>query len=167
MFEATEGEPTGDSTRAAVIDTELAQVVGLARAGDGLAFRDLFQKYNGQVCTYLARLVGNDETGRDLAQETFVRAWKSLPAIRERRAFQGVVVPHRHQSRHVAPATRPAGALAALARRRDSHVPYRPQHRGAGRTNRRGGVRAIRAGAARATVPHLPVTATGRGVFTT
>ncbi len=88
MFEATEGEPTGDPTGAAVIDTELAQVVGLARAGDGLAFRDLFQKYNEQVCTYLARLVGNDEVGRDLAQETFVRAWKNLPAIRSDAHFK-------------------------------------------------------------------------------
>ena len=88
MFEATEGEPSGDPTRAAVIDTELAQVVGLARAGDGLAFGDLFQKYNGPVCTYLARLVGNDEMGRDLAQETFVRAWKSLPAIRDDSHFK-------------------------------------------------------------------------------
>ena len=88
MFEATEGEPNGDPARTAVIDTELAQIVGLARAGDGLAFRDLFQKYNGQVCTYLARLVGNDEAGRDLAQETFVRVWKSLPSIRSDAHFK-------------------------------------------------------------------------------
>ncbi|HEY6543126.1 MAG TPA: sigma-70 family RNA polymerase sigma factor [Ktedonobacteraceae bacterium] len=88
MFEATEGQPISDPARAALIDTELAQVVGLARAGDGLAFRDLFQKYNGQVCTYLARLVGNDEVGRDLAQETFVRVWKSLPAIRSDAHFK-------------------------------------------------------------------------------
>ena len=88
MFEATEGEPTGDPTRAAVIDTDLTQLVGLARAGDGPAFRDLFQRYNGQVCTYLARLVGNDEAGRDLAQETFMRAWKSLPAIRSDAHFK-------------------------------------------------------------------------------
>ena len=88
MFEATEGEPAGEPARAAVIDTELAQVVELARGGDTLAFRELFQKYNGQVCTYLARLVGNDEVGRDLAQETFMRAWKSLPEIRSDAHFK-------------------------------------------------------------------------------
>src|SRR5579859_5964549 len=88
MFEATEGEPISDPARAAVIDTELAQVVELARGGDTLAFRELFQKYNGQVCTYLARLVGNDEVGRDLAQETFMRAWKSLPEIRSDAHFK-------------------------------------------------------------------------------
>ena len=88
MFETTEGEPISDPARTGVIDTELAQVVELARAGDGLAFRDLFQKYNGQVCTYLARLVGNDEAGRDLAQETFVRAWKNLPSIRNDEHFK-------------------------------------------------------------------------------
>jgi RNA polymerase sigma-70 factor, ECF subfamily len=88
MFEATQGESPGDSVPAAIIDTELAQLVELARMGDGPAFRDLFQKYNGQVCTYLARLVGNDEVGRDLAQETFIRAWKSLPEIRSDAHFK-------------------------------------------------------------------------------
>src|ERR1051326_495852 len=88
MFESTDGEQAGDPARAVLIDTELAQVVGQARAGDGLAFCDLFQKYNGQICSYLARLVGNDEVGRDLAQETFVRAWKNLPAIRSDEHFK-------------------------------------------------------------------------------
>jgi RNA polymerase sigma-70 factor, ECF subfamily len=27
-------------------------------------------------------MVGNEETGRDLAQETFIRAWKALPSLR-------------------------------------------------------------------------------------
>lgn len=55
--------------------------VELARKGDGPAFAQLFAHYNAPICAYLARLVGNDETGRDLAQETFIRAWKSLPGL--------------------------------------------------------------------------------------
>ncbi len=89
MFEATQGESPGETAPTAdALESSLAQVVELARAGDGHAFRDLFQKYNGQVCTYLARLVGNDEVGRDLAQETFIRAWKSLPEIRSDAHFK-------------------------------------------------------------------------------
>lgn len=57
------------------------EIVAHARAGDGMAFSLLFQSYNAPICTYIARLVGNDEQGRDLAQETFIRAWKSLPAL--------------------------------------------------------------------------------------
>jgi RNA polymerase sigma-70 factor (ECF subfamily) len=89
MFEATQGESTGETAQAADgLESELAQVVELARTGDGLAFRSLFLKYNGQICTYLARLVGNDEVGRDLAQETFIHAWKSLPEIRNDAHFK-------------------------------------------------------------------------------
>lgn len=89
MFETSQDETTGASARTAdMMGGELERIVELARAGDGLAFRDLFQKYNGQVCTYLARLVGNDEVGRDLAQETFLRAWKSLPEIRSDAHFK-------------------------------------------------------------------------------
>jgi RNA polymerase sigma-70 factor, ECF subfamily len=88
MFEASQGETTNQPAHPAAIDPGLARVVELARAGDSLAFHDLFQQYNGQVCTYLARLVGNDEVGRDLAQETFIRAWKSLPEIRSNAHFK-------------------------------------------------------------------------------
>lgn len=59
----------------------LSEVVELARLGDAGAFAALFHQYNAPICAYLARMVGNDETGRDLAQETFLRAWRSLPAL--------------------------------------------------------------------------------------
>lgn len=59
----------------------LPEVVELARLGDAGAFAALFHQYNAPICAYLARMVGNDEVGRDLAQETFLRAWRSLPAL--------------------------------------------------------------------------------------
>lgn len=58
-----------------------ADCVERARKGDGPAFARLFAEYNAPICAYLAHLVGNDESGRDLAQETFIRAWKSLPGL--------------------------------------------------------------------------------------
>jgi RNA polymerase sigma-70 factor, ECF subfamily len=42
----------------------------------------LFEAYNHRICTFLGHMVGNEETGRDLAQETFIRAWKALPSLR-------------------------------------------------------------------------------------
>lgn len=90
MFQAIHGgsidEPARDDT--ASITLAVAEEVGKARIGDSQAFSALFQRYNGQLCTYLARLVGNDDVGRDLAQETFIRAWQSLPAIRSDAHFK-------------------------------------------------------------------------------
>jgi len=59
----------------------LTELVERARVGDAQGFTALFQHFNPPLCTYLARLVGNDELGRDLAQETFLLAWKNLPRL--------------------------------------------------------------------------------------
>src|SRR5215467_68689 len=59
-----------------------------AREGDESAFAALVCELQGPLCTYLARLVGNDELGRDLAQETFIRAWTRLPELHEERYFK-------------------------------------------------------------------------------
>ncbi|MDQ2904005.1 MAG: RNA polymerase sigma factor [Chloroflexota bacterium] len=68
-------------------DSVLAALVTQARAGDTEAFNTLFQSYTGRICTYLARMVGNDEEGRDLAQETFLKAWQGLPGMRNSESF--------------------------------------------------------------------------------
>ena len=62
-------------------EEQSSQLVELARLGDAGAFAALFHQYNAPICAYLARMVGNDEVGRDLAQETFLHAWKSLPVL--------------------------------------------------------------------------------------
>ncbi len=64
-------------------DTPEMGLVERARAGDRAAFTALFQQYNAPICRYLAHLVGNEEIGRDLAQETFLAAWRSLPGLQE------------------------------------------------------------------------------------
>lgn len=71
-------DPPGEPAYSSEGETDY---VDLARKGDGPAFARLFQHYNAPICAYLARLVGDDELGRDLAQETFIRAWKSLPGL--------------------------------------------------------------------------------------
>jgi RNA polymerase sigma-70 factor, ECF subfamily len=58
-----------------------SDVVERARHGDREAFTTLFERYNARICRYLARLVGDDELGRDLAQDAFVAAWRALPHV--------------------------------------------------------------------------------------
>ena len=68
-------------------DAVLVELVERARVGDQTAFAALFERYNARVCTYLARLVGDDDLGRDLAQDTFLAAWRALPEIRDAPRF--------------------------------------------------------------------------------
>jgi RNA polymerase sigma-70 factor, ECF subfamily len=51
-------------------------------SGDQIAFTHLFERYNGKICRYIGIMVGDDETARDLAQETFIKAWQALPTLR-------------------------------------------------------------------------------------
>jgi len=63
------------------------EVVEQAQAGDKLAFDTLFEYYNTRICTYLAHIVGNEEEGRDLAQETFIKAWQSIVSLHNESRF--------------------------------------------------------------------------------
>lgn len=63
------------------------EVVQEAQVGNMAAFNTLYQYYNARICTYLARMVGNDEEGRDLAQETFIKVWRALPSINNETQF--------------------------------------------------------------------------------
>jgi RNA polymerase sigma-70 factor, ECF subfamily len=62
-------------------------IVEQAQAGDKLAFDTLFENYNTRICTYLAHIVGNAEEGRDLAQETFLKAWQSIGSLHNESRF--------------------------------------------------------------------------------
>jgi len=62
-------------------------IVEQARAGDKTAFDTLFQHYNARICTYLAHMIGDEEEGRDLAQETFLKAWQCLASLHNEACF--------------------------------------------------------------------------------
>jgi RNA polymerase sigma-70 factor, ECF subfamily len=57
------------------------EVVELARTGDKSAFDTLYQHFYIPISKYLAHMVGDDEEGLDLAQETFLKAWQGLSGI--------------------------------------------------------------------------------------
>ncbi len=67
--------------------TWFVEIVEQARTGDQLAFDRLFQHYNARICMYLAHMVGDEEEGRDLAQETFLKAWQGLASIQNEARF--------------------------------------------------------------------------------
>jgi RNA polymerase sigma-70 factor, ECF subfamily len=57
-------------------DRELA---GAARGGDEEAFAALVRRHQAGVRRCAARILGDDEEARDIAQLAFIRAWDNLP----------------------------------------------------------------------------------------
>lgn len=73
---------------AARLDTAAeSAVVLLARAGDAAAFRELVLRRQAWARDLLRRLCGDHALGEDLAQETFVQAWKSLDSLKSSAVF--------------------------------------------------------------------------------
>ncbi len=73
------------NVRAGVADTD---DVRAAAAGDGMAFRRLYQLHVGRIHGAVYRLAGYDRArAEDLTQEAFIRAWQKLPSFRHESAF--------------------------------------------------------------------------------
>jgi len=64
-------------------------VVTLAMSGDDGAFTELVRRRQKRVRDLLRRLCGNHALADDLAQKTFVRAWRGIGALRDPGAFGG------------------------------------------------------------------------------
>lgn len=60
-------------------DEELVKIV--IRGGDE-AFRELIERYKNYVYSLIFRMVGHQETAEDLAQEAFIKVYRSLPGFR-------------------------------------------------------------------------------------
>lgn len=63
-------------------------LVGLARAGDPIAFERLFERYHAPILNYLHRMVGDRALAEDLTQDSFVKAYRALPNTRADLAFK-------------------------------------------------------------------------------
>jgi RNA polymerase sigma-70 factor, ECF subfamily len=63
------------------------QLVERARSGDKRAFDLLVQKYHRRLMRLLSRMVRNQEEVEDIAQETFIKAYRALPQFRGDAAF--------------------------------------------------------------------------------
>ncbi len=59
------------------------ELVAACLAGDRQAFGRLVRRYQGMICGLIYAYCGDLHRSEDLAQETFVAAWKSLSTLRE------------------------------------------------------------------------------------
>ena len=57
------------------------------RAGQDAALNDLMERHATPVFHFLCRMVGNEDDANDLAQETFVRVFKSCKSFRTNEKF--------------------------------------------------------------------------------
>ena len=64
-------------------------IVTLAMSGDDGAFNELVRRRQKRVRDMLRRLCGNHALADDLAQKTFVQAWRGIGALRDPGAFGG------------------------------------------------------------------------------
>lgn len=64
-----------------------AQLVTQAQQGDSRSFDLLVLKYQHRVIALIRRFVKNEAEAEDLAQETFIKAYRALPNFRGESAF--------------------------------------------------------------------------------
>ena len=64
-------------------------VVALACTGDGQAFAEIVKRFQSRVRSFMHRLCNRPDLAEDLAQQVFLRAWKSIGRLRAPGAFHG------------------------------------------------------------------------------
>ena len=74
------GQP-GAYAEAAMNSAE--DLIARARRGDEDAFRLIFERYTRPIISFIFYMVNQNELAEELAQETFVRAYKSLHSLRD------------------------------------------------------------------------------------
>lgn len=55
-----------------------ARVIALIRAGEADAFAEIIEDYQASIIRYLYRMTGDHEMAKDLAQDTFIQAYKGI-----------------------------------------------------------------------------------------
>lgn len=63
------------------------ELVASAREGDERSFEELVSRHARRVYGLVARLLADRTAAEDVAQETFVRAWRALPSFRGEAQF--------------------------------------------------------------------------------
>ena len=78
--------PSAQDERAASREAD-AEMLRAVLAGDATAYRGLVEKYQGRVYSLIYGMVRNREDARDLTQEAFVKAYRSLETFRLEAGF--------------------------------------------------------------------------------
>ena len=67
----------------ATVTNSASELIARTRAGDDAAFQLIFERYSRPVISFIYDMVGDGALAEELMQETFVRAYKNLGALRE------------------------------------------------------------------------------------
>jgi len=100
-------------------DAQLAQDAG---RGDANAFGVLVERYRCALVGYLAGLLGTRDDAEELAQETFLRAWREAPGLRDpavvgawlHRIARNLAMSHMRRARPVPLVVEPPGPEPAV-----------------------------------------------------
>jgi RNA polymerase sigma-70 factor (ECF subfamily) len=76
------------SASTAAIGIEERALAAATRRGDHAAFETLVERYQRELQVHCYRMVGSLDEAQDLAQETFLRAWKSRTAFEGRSTYR-------------------------------------------------------------------------------
>ncbi|HTF38454.1 MAG TPA: sigma-70 family RNA polymerase sigma factor [Blastocatellia bacterium] len=71
------------SGRAGTLMNSSEELIARARRGEDEAFRLIFDRYGRPIISFIYDMVGRRELAEELTQETFVRAYKNLKALRD------------------------------------------------------------------------------------
>ena len=67
--------------------TDEKTLIAGSAEGDMAAFEELVRRYERKITSVAYRLCGNREEGEDLAQETFIKAWRAIGGYRGQASF--------------------------------------------------------------------------------
>src|SRR5436305_5793537 len=71
------------TTAPGTVMNSASDLIARTRAGDREAFQLIFERYSRPVISFIYDMVGERELAEELMQETFVRAYRNLAALRE------------------------------------------------------------------------------------
>jgi len=69
------------------VETEDVELVKRCQNGDTKAYNELVTRYRGKVYAMIYNMVRNEQDAWDLAQDGFLKAWKSIANFRGQSAF--------------------------------------------------------------------------------
>jgi len=74
------------------LDESLIDLVHLARDGDKAAFAKLVEQYQNRIIAVAYGIAGNRQDAEDIAQDTFIKAYKGMNSLHENGAFYSWLV---------------------------------------------------------------------------
>jgi RNA polymerase sigma-70 factor, ECF subfamily len=69
--------------RAGMLMNSSQELIARVRSGDEEAFRLIFDRYIRPVISFIYDMIGQRDLAEELAQETFVRAYRGIPSLKD------------------------------------------------------------------------------------